>query len=184
LEIPLDTVRHAIATAHKHQIPVILNPAPAPAAALEPEILKNVFILAPNEVEAEALTSIDADTPEFPERAIRALQEKGAKNVLITLGEKGCVFSEERKIVKLPAYKVKAEDTTGAGDAFVGALAAGYPHFSKFRDAVQFASAVAALSVTKRGAQTSLPQREAVRDFLEKREPSLVSGFSTIGKNL
>jgi ribokinase len=182
LEIPPDTVRNAITTAPKHRIPVILNPAPAPAEPLEPEMLEQVFILAPNEVEAEALTGIGADTPAFAEKAIRALKEKGAKKVIITLGEKGCVYSEGAKFIKLPAYKVKAEDTTAAGDAFVGALAAGYPHFSEFCDAVRFALAVAALSVTKRGAQTSLPQREEVRGFLKKNEPSLLKGFAAIGK--
>jgi ribokinase len=177
LEIPLDTVRHAIARAHEHGAPVLLNPAPAPAGPLDSDILKKVSLLVPNEVEAEALTGLAAGSAGFPERCIRTLERDGAKRVIVTLGERGCAFSDGEAIRHLPAYPVRAEDTTGAGDAFVGALAASYSFFSRFSDAVKFASAVAALSVTKKGAQSSLPRREDVRRFLENYEPCLLEGF-------
>lgn len=180
LEIPLDAVCHAVETAHKHGVDIILNPAPAPAEPLHSDLLKQVSVLVPNEVEAEALTGLDVDSPDFARSAIHALKEKAADKVIVTLAEKGCILSESDKEIHVPAYSVKAEDSTGAGDAFVGALAAGYSSFRRFADLVKFASAVAAISVTKRGAQSSLPHRQEVRAFLETHEPSLLNDFSAM----
>jgi ribokinase len=180
LEIPLETVQYSIETAHRRGVPVILNPAPAPPQPLGPDLLKKVFILVPNEVEAEALTGLDSAAPDFVEESIRALQKQGPQKVIITLGDKGCAFGDEGKIAHVPAYRVRAEDTTGAGDAFVGALAAGLGHFSEFSDTIKFASAAAALSVTKLGAQSSLPMRPEIHKFLQEREQPLLKGFLSI----
>lgn len=182
LEIPLETVLHAIETAHKHDVPVILNPAPAPAEPLHPDWLRKVSILVPNEVEAEALTGLNSAAPDFIKKSVRALQKQGPQKVIITLGDKGCAFGDEGKIFHVPAYRVRAEDTTGAGDAFVGALAAALGHFSNFADTIRFASAVAALSVTRLGAQSSLPTRVEIQAFLQEREPSLLKGFSSMAQ--
>jgi len=177
LEIPRPTVHCAVETARKSNVPVILNPAPAPAGPFDPGLLEQVHILVPNELEAEALTGLDPQSPDFPEKALQALRKQGAEKVIITLGDRGAVFSDEDKIQCATAYTVRAEDTTGAGDAFVGALAAGYSFFPSFAKLIRFASAVAAISVTRRGAQSSLPARAEVQTFLENHEPSLLPDF-------
>ncbi len=177
LEIPFDTVQYAVESAREKNVPVILNPAPAPAGPLPHGILERAQIIVPNEIEAEALTGISASSSNFLEKAVGVFREKGAAKIIITLAEKGCVFSEGEKLVRVPPYEVRAEDTTGAGDAFVGALAAGYGFFPEFKDLIKFASAVAAISVTKRGAQSSLPGRKEVEEFLRTREPALLDCF-------
>jgi len=181
-EIPFESVLAAARLAANHRVPFILNPAPAlpraqhAAPLLDTSLLK-IEILVPNEIEAEALTGVKQNSPDFPAAAIRNLKKQGAKTVIITLGEKGCMLGADRKAQRIPPYKVHVEDTTAAGDAFVGALAAGYRFYPDTRALARFASAIAALAVTKKGAQSSLPTADEAEQFLVEREPELLGGF-------
>ncbi|UCD56752.1 MAG: ribokinase [Candidatus Hydrogenedentota bacterium] len=175
-EIPLKTVQRAIQVASKHGVPVLLNPAP-PSDRVDSSLLKQVDILVPNETEAEALTDVSKDATDFAVTAIRNLRGKGARRVIITLGERGSMLTDSKKMWHIDAYKVHVEDTTAAGDAFVGALAAGYHFFPDLRVLTRFASAVAALAVTRKGAQSSLPSQRDVDEFLVEHDPELLATF-------
>jgi len=173
-DIPFATVRETVRIAIKHDVPVIVNPAPVLLHEVEPSFLKQVAVLVPNETEAEALTGVKTDAPGFAETAACSLGESGARTVIVTLGEKGSLLSDSDAMTHVAAFEVQAEDTTAAGDAFVGALAAGYQFFSELPALARFASATAALAVTRQGAQSSLPQRWEVEDFLEEKDPALL----------
>jgi ribokinase len=158
LEIPLETVAAAIRLARKHHIRVLLNPAPA--RALPSEMLRDV-IITPNETEATILTShVEA------EDAARELLAFGASHVIVTLGERGALWATHAQMQCLPAFQVQPVDTTAAGDAFNGGLAVALARGKEMHDALRYASAVAALSVTRWGAQPSLPSQAEVEDFL------------------
>lgn len=174
-EAPLETVEAAIKLAAKHGIPVILNPAPVLSQPINPSMLKQVEILVPNETEAEALTAIRHDTPAFALAAIKALREKGVKTPIITMGEAGSMIGDTGEGHHVPAFSVTPVDTTAAGDAFVGGLAAGYLFFTDLPALVRFASAAGALAVTKRGSQVSLPTRHEIEEFLAKHDAGLLS---------
>ncbi|MBI5116658.1 ribokinase [Candidatus Poribacteria bacterium] len=176
-EMPPETLSRAMSLAVRHKVPVILNPAPAMTGGPADSMLKQVDILVPNETEAEALTGVKHDAADFEESAIHILAAKGARTVIITLGEKGSVIADSGNVMRIPAFPVRVEDTTAAGDAYVGALAAGRGFFANLKSLARFASAVAALVVTKKGAQTSIPSREEVDEFLVDRAPDLVAGF-------
>ncbi len=176
-EIPMETVRETVGLAARHGVPVILNPAPALSESIEPALLKQVDVLVPNETEAEALTGVKQDAADFAAAAIQELRKRGARAVIITLGEKGSMLADSEKMCRIPAFRVNVEDTTAAGDAFVGALAAGYRSFSDLKELTRFASAVAALTVTKKGAQPSLPSTREVEEFLVEHEPALLERF-------
>ncbi len=179
-DIPLESVHEAVRLARKHGVPVLVNPAPVLAQEVDSSLLAQVGILVPNETEAEALTGVSYTTPDFAETAIGKLREKGGSQIIITLGEKGSMLADTEKIAHIPAYEVKPLDTTAAGDAFIGGLAAGYQVFSDLQALVRFASAVAALAVTKKGAQASLPDRREVEEFLASRDPALLADFRSM----
>jgi len=176
-DLPLETIKETIRLAAKHGVPIIVNPAPALPADVDTSFLEGVDVLVPNEIEAEALTGVGQDAPDFAEAAARSLREKGAKIAIVTLGEKGSMLADADGMAHVPAYKVDPIDTTAAGDAFIGGLAAGYQYFSDMRALVRFASAVAALAVTKEGAMSSLPTRREVDEFLSKNDPDLLKEF-------
>jgi ribokinase len=160
LEIPLLTVREAVRMGKSTQSIVILNSAPA--QPLSPELLSQVNILTPNEAEAKSLTGAST-----PDEAAGSLLERGVKTVIITLGEKGVLMADrEHPIQHLPGFRVTAVDATAAGDAFNGGLAVALAHGEAIETAIRFAQAAAAISVTRRGAQTSLPSASEVRSFL------------------
>ena len=163
LEIPIDTVREAILTAKAAGKTVILNPAPA--ASLDEEILKNTDILTPNETELELLSGLKADTLENIEAAGKALLEKGVKELVVTLGSRGCLHMTRQASVRYDAYRVKAVDTTAAGDSFNAALAVSLCEGKTMEEAIGFAMKVGAMTVTKEGAQPSLPYLAEVMDF-------------------
>ena len=176
-DVPLDTVRETIRLAAKHGVPTIVNPAPALPGHADTSFLQEVDVLVPNETEAEALTGISPGAPDFAMNAAGALREKGAKTSILTLGENGSMLADSGKVLHVPAYEVEPVDTTAAGDAFIGGLAAGHRFFADMRALVRFASAVAALAVTKKGAAASLPTREEVDTFLVKNDPDLLKEF-------
>ena len=160
LETPLTTVTHAVEMANERGVPVVLNPAPA--QALPPEVLEGVFLVTPNETEAEILTGIRPNSDAEAQRSAEALLSRGVRAVALTLGSRGALLSVDGRSVHIPAPCVEAMDTTAAGDAFNGALAASLCRGASLEDAVAFANCAGALSVTKEGAQPSLPQREAI----------------------
>jgi ribokinase len=137
----------------------LLNPAPANAGILP--AMRNVDILLPNETELALLSGSDDI-----KSGVKALLEYGAKRVVVTLGSRGCVYTDDGALFELPAFQVQAADTTAAGDTFCGALAVCLAQGSALRDALHYASAAAAISVTRFGAQQSIPYALEVEEFL------------------
>jgi len=166
LETPLETVQAGIRMAKEKGAYLILNPAPA--RPLLQEIWKNVDLLVLNEIEAAILANNSWESPS-PEEAAREFLKKGAKEVIVSLGEKGSLYASSSRIISCPAFKVEVVDSTAAGDAFLGALSMGIASGWKMEEIISFASASGALTVTKKGAQSSLPSRTEVEEFLEAR---------------
>jgi len=158
-EIPLPAIQRACDLARRHGARIILNPAPA--RSLEPEFLAGVDDLIPNQTELSMLSGITT----IPE-ATAELRAWGVQNVIVTLGADGVLLAGSGEPVRYPAFKVKALDTTAAGDAFVGAYAVGLADGLAAHDAIRWANAAAALSVTHVGAQPSLPRRGELERFL------------------
>lgn len=163
-EIPIDVVDYAVSIAHELQIPVILNPAPG--RKVDAIIIGKVTYLTPNETEAEILTDIKVCDESSAREAGMKLLEWGAKNVVITMGKKGAMFVSSEKVELVPAFEVKAVDATAAGDAFTGGLTYAVAAGKDPIESVRFANAVAALAVTKMGAQPSMPFIDEVQEFL------------------
>jgi ribokinase len=164
LEVPMTTVVAAAQTAQTRRVTVIVDPAPA--QTLPPELYAATDILTPNEHEASLLVGFGLVDPEAIERAGRVLIERGARNVVIKLGGKGAYWTNGTEARYLPPFKVEPVDTVAAGDAFNGGLAAALDSALDMADALQWAMATAALSVTKAGAQPSLPRRAEVLRLL------------------
>jgi len=165
LETPIETIKKAARLAYEAGVKVILNPAPA--RSLDDELLHLVSIMTPNEIEAELLTGIKVENETGAKRAAEKLLGKGIEFILITLGAQGALLASQNKLELIPGFKVDAIDTTAAGDVFNGALAAGLAENKSIDEAIQFASAAAALSVTKLGAQSSAHHREEIDAFLK-----------------
>ncbi|MEW9580326.1 ribokinase [Paraburkholderia sp. DGU8] len=159
LETPPATVRAALAAARRLGKTVILNPAPA-TGPLPADWLPLIDYLIPNELEAAALTGLPVDSPEDAARACAALRAAGARNVLVTLGARGVQAALDGAVAALyEAPQVKAIDTTAAGDTFIGGFAAQLAQGASVDAAIRFAQRAAALSVTRAGAQPSIPTR-------------------------
>lgn len=168
LETNLDAVDYAIDIAHKNNVPVVLNPAPADDVS--DEILSKVDCFTPNETEAAALCGFSVETLEDADRAADFFLNKGVKNVIFTLGEKGAYLYNSNIRQLIPPYKVKAIDTTGAGDAFNGGLAAALAEKQPLLEAVKFANAVGSLCVTKIGTAPAMPTREEIDALMAEQE--------------
>ncbi|HMR85681.1 MAG TPA: ribokinase [Niabella sp.] len=160
LEIPIRTVQHAVQKASANGITVIVNPAPA--AALSQELLSHIDIITPNCTEASWLSDIDVTDMETAKKAALEIKEQGVKNVVITMGPLGALVLADEVFTVVPATKVQAIDTTAAGDVFNGALAVALSEKKDLVNAVAFACEAAAISVTKLGAQSSIPYRNEV----------------------
>jgi ribokinase len=165
LEIPMTTVGYALAAGAKSNAVVILNPAPA--EEIPDEFYSNIAILTPNETEAALLTNLQ---PEHIGKMADSLLQKGLDKVIITLGERGAYFKDAIESGAVGAFQVKPVDTTAAGDAFNAGLAVAIAEGLSFEDALKFANATAALSVTRMGAQPSLPTRDEVENLLEQKK--------------
>lgn len=163
LEIPLETVEKAIDIAKRGRAKVLLNPAPG--RKLSDELLAKVDILTPNETEAEIITGICINSVEEAGKAINLLTAKGVPQVIITMGGNGVVYNNGREIIHKTVPKVKVVDTTAAGDSFSGAVAVALSQGKTIDEAVDFGNVVGTLTVTKKGAQTSLPTLEDVENF-------------------
>jgi len=172
LEIPLETVCHAISAGAAREIPVILDAGPP--AKLPLEKLRGVTVLSPNESETEALTGIRPDELDSASRAAALLEEStGAREIVLKLGERGALCKSEGRWELIDALDVDVVDTTAAGDSFTAALALEYSRNTGIREATRRAMAAGALAVTRLGAQPSLPTAEEVDRLLEKDEGRL-----------
>jgi ribokinase len=160
LETPLATVEKAAEIGMRAGIEVILNPAPA--QELPDSLLRKVTLLTPNETEASMLAGTSVVDVASATRAARHLQRRGARNVIVTLGANGALVAAGSEAKWVPGFRVKAVDTTAAGDVFNGALAVRLAEGGPLWDAVRFAHAAAAISVTRRGAQPSIPTRREI----------------------
>ena len=168
LETPLETVQAAAEIAAKAGVCFILNPAPA--RPLPDKLLALVTILTPNETEAELLTGIKVINEAAAAKAADKLLSRGVQTVILTLGSRGVFIANAAGKQLVPGFKVKAVDTTAAGDIFNGALAVALAEGRPLPSAARFANAAAALSVTKLGAQTSAPARREIESFLRRQE--------------
>ena len=160
LETPMETVEYAARLAHGNGKKVILNPAPA--MSLSDALLGNLYMLIANETETEFLTGVKITDMESVCRAADVISDKGVKNVVITLGSKGAFVKENGTYHKVPAIKVKAVDATAAGDTFCGALCVALAERKGILEAVEFANKCASVTVTRMGAQSSLPYRAEI----------------------
>ena len=167
LEIPMETVEAVIRMAKGAGVPVILDPGPA--RPLAKELLAQVDIITPNEHEAQVLAGEEIHNLDDAYRVAGKLLESGVKNVLLKLGGNGVIIATPQGMEHVPAHKVKAEDTTAAGDSFAGGLAVALAEGFSLRSAVLFANAVGALAVTKLGAQTAIPTRQEIEAFMAER---------------
>jgi ribokinase len=156
LEIPLKITLAAMRRARQHKVPTILNPAPA-RQELDPELYRLSDIFCPNESEAELLTGLRVHSVEEAARAARVLLERGAGKVILTLGENGSLLVAEEQVLHVPAVPVKALDSTGAGDAYVGSLAYFIAAGQPLPEAMRRANQIAAISVQSSGTQSSFP---------------------------
>ncbi|WP_187262031.1 ribokinase [Pontibacter beigongshangensis] len=160
LEIPLPTVEHVVRESYNKGLRVLLNPAPA--LTLPPDLFSHLYLITPNENEAELLSGVRVTDTESARRAASKLQEKGVPNVIITLGARGAYLHTATISELIPAPEVEALDTTAAGDCFNGALAVALAEDQPLAQAVAFACKAASISVTRLGAQTSIPYRREV----------------------
>ncbi|HAT1574380.1 TPA: ribokinase [Raoultella ornithinolytica] len=166
LESPLESVLAAAKIAHQHQTTVVLNPAPA--RGLPDELLSLIDIITPNETEAEKLTGIRVENDDDAAKAARVLHEKGIGIVMITLGSRGVWVSHDGQGRRVPGFKVQAVDTIAAGDTFNGAFVTALLEGTALDEAIRFAHAAAAIAVTRKGAQPSVPWREEIDEFLRQ----------------
>ena len=163
LEIPMETVKYSLKKAKELGKTTILNPAPA--NKLDEEIISNSDYIIPNETELEILSGIPVTNEESVINAANILLDKGVKGLIVTLGSKGCMFISKTEKKSFPAYKVKDIDTTAAGDSFIGGFVNGLASGLTFEEAIDRGTKVAAISVTRIGAQTSIPTLEEVLNF-------------------
>lgn len=164
-EIPYETISQVAFLAHRKGVKVLLNVAPA--CTIDSDLMQVVDILVVNEIEAEFISGKSMEHYSVEAIALD-LFNKGVKNVVITLGEQGVYLKTQDFCCEVPAYKVTVVDTTGAGDTFCGALAVACANGTLNEEVLRFASAAAAITVTRMGAQPSIPKLEEVEEFFKK----------------
>jgi ribokinase len=160
LEIPMETIHHAVKLAALNKQKLILNPAPA--QKLNDELLKGIYLITPNESEAFVLTDIQVKDDVTASAAADFFLKRGVENVIITLGRDGAFFKNGHSKFKISAPVVEPLDTTAAGDTFNGAIAVAITENMGWEKAVQFAVQAASISVTRMGAQSSVPYRQEI----------------------
>ena len=165
MEIPYDAIFWCINFAKEHNKTVIFNPAPAPDD-LPSSIINKIDFITPNETELAKITKHNTDSEEEVITAAKILIDLGVKNVIVTLGSKGAMHVTSESHRMYPAIKVKAIDTTAAGDSFNGALSVYLAEGHTIEEAIQFAIRVASITVTRKGAQKSIPSRDEVNEIL------------------
>jgi ribokinase len=162
LESPLETVMAGLRRAKQFGLTTIINPAPADREILFAVGLRLIDVFTPNETEAALLTGHAARTAEEAEAAARQLQAAGCSRIILTRGEHGCCVLDGNQVEHIPAFKVEAVDAVAAGDVFNGALATALDEGRSLIEAARWANTAAAISVTRRGAQPSIPTREEI----------------------
>ena len=166
-EIPSETVEFSLLKAKELGKITIFNPAPA--RKLSEKVFNNTDYLILNETEMEEIFEIEFNDKEYTEKISGKKKEYGIKNIILTLGDKGSIlFSEDNNIKKYDVYKVKAVDTTAAGDSFIGAFTMKICEIGNPDEAIKYATAVSAIVVTRQGAQDSIPTREEIEKFIEE----------------
>ncbi len=165
LEVNQDMNEYVTDLAKKHGVKVILNTAPY--QKISDEFLSKIDLVTPNEVEAFEMTGVEVFDLESAKKAAKVFYDKGVKEVIITLGEKGVFVSSAGREEIIPSYKVKAFDTTGAGDAFNGGLLTALSEGKDIFEAAKFANALAALSVQKMGTAPAMPTRAEIDEFMK-----------------
>ena len=164
LEINADAIKYAVKIAKENGTSVVLNPAPF--SDLVFDLIKDVDYITPNETEASFITGIKVEGVKDAPAAADKMLEMGAKNVIITLGSHGSYYKGEQGEIILPTREVKRVDTTGAGDAYNGAFCCALAEGKSVRDAMRFADAFASVSVTRKGAASSMPTRKEAEAFM------------------
>ncbi len=165
-ETTVEAVEATKELAQKYRKPMILNPAPY--IEVPPSLFDGVDYVTPNETEAEQLTGVAVNTVEDCRSAAKKLLDMGVKNVIITLGVKGAFYTNGKRELIVPSVKVKAVETTGAGDAFNGGLATALAEGMPIERALQFATCTAAISVTRLGSSPSMPYRAEILALMQK----------------
>ena len=160
LEIPIETIETAAEKAKEHQQRVIINPAPA--QSLSDALLKDLFLITPNETEADHLTGVSVNDKLTARKAAEVLLRKGVQHVIITMGKQGAYYKSADKELMIDAPVVEVADTTAAGDTFSGAIAVALTEDKSWEDAIRFAIKAASISVTRLGAQASVPYRNEI----------------------
>ncbi len=160
LEIPLQTVKYIAKTARSNRQKLIINPAPA--QKLGDDLLQGLYLITPNETEAFVLTGVNVHDQTTASEAAAFFLDKGVENVIITMGSQGAYFQNNHLKIMIPAPKVKAIDTTAAGDVFCGALTVALTEMMDWETAICFAVRAASISVTRMGAQSSIPYRKEI----------------------
>lgn len=163
LEVPIETIDFAIRKAHELNKKVILNPAPA--AELTNDLYSCIDVITPNESETELLLGKKVSDLKSASSAAQTFLDKGVKEVVITLGERGAFFKNKEEEFLIPAFKTNVVDTTAAGDTFNGALAVALSEGKNWKEAIHFSNKAAAISVSRLGAQSSIPSRKEVDTF-------------------
>lgn len=164
LEVPLEAIEEAVLLAKRHDVCIILDPAPA--RPLPNALLQKVDIITPNETEANILVGREPSDTIDPALIIKSLSAAGVRQTILTAGENGVYYQDAEKVIHSPAYPVQAVDTTAAGDCFNAGLAVMLAEGRPLVEAIQFAQKAAALSVTRFGAQPSLPMRAEVEQMV------------------
>lgn len=162
LEIPLEVVEYVKELALEAGKTVIVDPAPA-VSNIPDKFWKGIDYIKPNETELAILTGLKMETREELAQGARVMIEKGVKNVIVTLGGEGCLLVTEEKEEFFPSYKVKAIDTTAAGDSFTAAFALALSQGADYKEAIRLGQKVSSIAVTRKGAQTSIPSMEEVQ---------------------
>lgn len=165
LEIPLDVVERAVEIAKYNGVKVLLNPAPA--CRLSDKLLSQIDIITPNESECEHITGIPIRSLDDTAKAIKYLMNKSIKQIIVTLGSKGVIYNHGDEIIHRTVPSVKVVDTTAAGDSFSGALAVALSNGKSIDNAIDFANIVGTITVTRRGAQASLPSLSEVKEYMK-----------------
>lgn len=172
MEIPAESVYYTIKRGKELGKTIILNPAPAPEG-LPDDIWPMIDYITPNETEVMKLSNTECETQEEIEKAAKELLKKGVKNVLVTLGGEGSMLVTSENTTVYPSRKVKAVDTTAAGDCFNGAFAVALSEGKSVGDAILFANAASSIAVTRKGAQTAIPDRSETECALNELRESL-----------
>lgn len=165
LEVPVDTIDYAIRKARELNKKVVLNPAPA--TELRDDLYSCIDVITPNESETELLLGKKLSDMESVSRAAQIFIDKGVKEVVITLGDRGAFFKNYTTEFLVPAFKTEVIDTTAAGDTFNGALAVALSEGKNWHDSIRFSNKAAAISVSRLGAQSSIPHRKEVEALAE-----------------